>query len=72
MAMVTRSLVWLLMEEHELWPVIAMLYLKRGTVHEVSREHVHSTIHPVSPCYVQPLPHTVTEKKNSVPVRGKR
>lgn len=27
--MVTRSLVWLLMEEHELWPVIAMLYLER-------------------------------------------
>lgn len=43
--MVTRSLVWLLMEEHELWPVIAMLYLERHD--EVSRERLHSTTHPL-------------------------
>ncbi len=48
--MVTRSLVWLLMEEHELWPVIAMASLQRHTVNEVSRELVYIITHQIGPC----------------------
>lgn len=43
LAMVTRSLVWLLMEEHELWPVIAMLYLQGHTEDSGSILSVHTT-----------------------------